>query len=272
MNVLALCAGVGGLELGVKLANPTARCVCYVEGEAYAASILVKRMEEKALDEAPIWSDVRSFDGKPWRGKVDCITGGYPCQPFSLAGARKGKDDPRHLWPSIKRIIGEIQPKVCFFENVAGHVSLGLETVLNDLQGMGYKVATGLFSAEEVGATNERNRLFIMGNTESGISNVPDVFKTFGINQKTLSRPQQVQNREFGRRCGDTSLFPPEFGKLSDWRCVPENLKPAILGVDDGASHWVDRMRCNGNGVVPLAASYAWRVLQDCLQMEPVSI
>jgi DNA (cytosine-5)-methyltransferase 1 len=166
MNVLALCAGAGGLELGIKLANPSARCVCYVEGEGYAASILVQRMEEKCLDQAPLWSDVRSFDGGPWRGTVDCISGGFPCQPFSLAGKRKGDEDPRHLWPSFQRIIGEVRPPICFFENVPGLLSLGFEAVANDLEAMGYRVAAGLFTAEEVGASHKRERLFIMAHTQ----------------------------------------------------------------------------------------------------------
>lgn len=76
-RVLSLCSGVGGLDLGLKLAMPTSRTVAYMEIEAYACEILVKRMQEKILDPAPLWSDIKSFDGKPWRGKVDLITGGY---------------------------------------------------------------------------------------------------------------------------------------------------------------------------------------------------
>ena len=98
MNVLALCAGAGGLELGLKLAEPTATLVCAVEGEAYVASLLVAHMEAGRLDPAPVWSDVRTFDGTSWRGTVDCITAGYPCQPFSIAGKKRAADDPRHLW------------------------------------------------------------------------------------------------------------------------------------------------------------------------------
>ena len=161
-RVLSLCSGVGGLDLGLKLAMPTSRTVAYMEIEAYACEILVKRMEEKILDPAPLWSDVKSFDCKPWRGKVDIITGGYPCQPFSVAGKKLGDKDPRHLWPHVRRIVSEIEPMLCFFENVGGHLQLGFEQVHNDLQGLGYKVKAGLFTAEEVGAPHRRERLFIL--------------------------------------------------------------------------------------------------------------
>ena len=149
LNILSLCAGVGGLDLGIRLAQPNARTVCYVEIEAFACEILATRMEDKAMDEAPIWTDLRSFDCKPWRDIVDCIIGGYPCQPFSVAGKQKGADDPRHLWPNISAIIRDIQPRICFFENVAGHLKLGFEQVHDDLSAMGYEVKTGLFTAAE---------------------------------------------------------------------------------------------------------------------------
>jgi DNA (cytosine-5)-methyltransferase 1 len=99
LHGLSLCAGAGGIDLGLTIACPKYRTVCYVERESYAAATLVARMEDKALDTAPIWDDITSFDGRPWRGTVDIINGGYPCTPFSVAGKRKGVNDPRHLWP-----------------------------------------------------------------------------------------------------------------------------------------------------------------------------
>lgn len=166
-RILSLCSGVGGIELGFKLAEPTSRTVCYVEIEAFACEILARRMEEKRLDAAPIWTNLKTFDGRPWRGKVDCITGGYPCQPFSVAGKKLGKDDPRHLWPDIKRLIEEIEPPICFFENVSNHLRVGFEEVANDLQQLGYKIKTGLFTAAEVGAPHKRERLFILAYSDS---------------------------------------------------------------------------------------------------------
>ena len=163
MNGLALCAGIGGLELGISLAlGDGYRTVGYVEREAYAAAALVARMEDSAMDSAPIWDDIKTFDGRPWRGLVDIVSGGYPCQPFSVAGRRRGADDPRHLWPDVRRIVSEVQPGLCFFENVANHIRLGFEEVRADLRGMGYRVEAGLFSAAEVGAPHLRKRLFIL--------------------------------------------------------------------------------------------------------------
>jgi len=132
-QLLSLCTGAGGLDLGVRMALPTARTVCCVEHEASAIELLATRMGEGRLDPAPIWSDLRTFDGHPWRGLVSGIIGGYPCQPFSVAGKQLGTADPRHLWPDVARIIREVQSQWCFFENVRGHVSIGLREVRADL-------------------------------------------------------------------------------------------------------------------------------------------
>ncbi|AUM72971.1 DNA cytosine methyltransferase [Paracoccus jeotgali] len=159
---LSLCSGVGGLELGLHLACPRYRTVGYVERDAFAAAVLVARMEDAAMDHAPVWDDVAGFDGRPWRGAVDIVTAGYPCQPFSVAGRRRGADDPRHLWPHVARIIGECEPPFVFLENVAHHLRLGFPEVASGLVGMGYRLAAGLFTAAEVGAPHKRERLFIL--------------------------------------------------------------------------------------------------------------
>lgn len=162
LNGLSLCSGGGGLELGLRIAEPRYRTVCYVERESYAAAALVARMADAALDQAPIWDDVATFDGRPWRGIVDILSAGYPCQPFSTAGRRLGSDDPRHLWPHVARIVGECRPAAVFLENVPNHLRLGFRQVVDELGSMGYRVAAGLFAAEEVGASHERLRLFAL--------------------------------------------------------------------------------------------------------------
>ncbi len=162
MNGISLCAGIGGLDLGLHLAVPDYRTVCYVEIEPYPQDILLARMEDGILDRAPIWGNLKRFDASQWRGLVDVVHGGYPCQPFSVAGKRAGADDPRHLWPHVARIVAECQPTYCFFENVAGHLSLGFREVAADLESMGYRVSAGLFTAAEVGAPQRRQRLFIL--------------------------------------------------------------------------------------------------------------
>lgn len=159
---LSLCAGAAGLDLGLQIGLPGYRTVGYVEREAYAAAVLVARMEDTSLGPAPVWDDVATFDGRGWRGCVDIVLAGYPCQPFSLAGRRRGSDDPRHVWPHIARIVGECAPPSVFLENVAHHLRLGFPEVARDLVGLGYRIAAGLFTAAEVGAPHRRERLFAL--------------------------------------------------------------------------------------------------------------
>lgn len=200
MRILSLCAGIGGLDLGIKFATSNAaRTVCVVEREGYCASVLRARMEDGSLDDCPIWSDLKTFDPAPWRGRVDCIIGGYPCQPFSAAGKRKGADDPRHLWPYIAGHIRAIQPAFCFFENVPGHLSLGFEQVCEELCDMGYSVEAGIFSAAEVGAPHLRKRLFFLAHADGSSlldatkpcrkssGNCPDVAECDGNNRNVAN-------------------------------------------------------------------------------------
>ena len=135
---LSLCSGAGGLDLGLAIAIPGYRAVGHVERETFAAATLVARMEDASLDQAVVWDDVGTFDGRPWRGAVDILSAGYPCQPFSVAGKRLGTEDPRHLWPHVARIIGEIEPPFVFLENVAHHLRLGFPEGAAGLVGMGH--------------------------------------------------------------------------------------------------------------------------------------
>lgn len=246
INLLSLCAGVGGLDLGLRLALPTARTICYVECEGYCCEVLASRMEDQALDDAPVWTDIRTFDGRPWRGIVDCVIGGYPCQPFSCAGRRRGADDPRHLWPHIARVVGEVQPELCFFENVAGHLNLGFDTVRADLEGLGYEVAAGLFTAAEVGAPCRDRRLFILA-AANGISG-----QSLQSCPWSPSAPGARSATQPGRP--SRALWPPGPGEIADL--------PRMV---DGLAAWLDRLRAVGNAVDPVQAAWAFVNLAGAL-------
>ena len=165
MNGLALCAGVAGLERGIESVLPGSRTVCYVEGETYPASVLASKMEAGSLPKAPIWSNVRTFDGTTWRGKVSFISGGFPCQPYSTAGKQLADKDPRDLWPDFARIISEVRPQFIFLENVPNVVKWALPTVLKDLSQMGYDAAWCVVAASEVGAPHKRARWFLFAHS-----------------------------------------------------------------------------------------------------------
>ena len=166
-TVISFCSGYGGIERGLDLAGLEHRVIAYVEIEAFVIANLVSKMETGQLPPAPIYTNLKTFPAHLFRDRVDLITGGYPCQPFSAAGQRKGTDDPRHLWPFIKRHIQTIRPVQCFFENVEGHISLGLSTVISDLEEDGYRATWGIFSAREVGAPHQRKRVYILANSNS---------------------------------------------------------------------------------------------------------
>ena len=171
-TVLSFCSGYGGIERGLDLAGFKHRVIAFSEIEAYAIANLANKMERGELLPAPIWSNLKTLPVQPFRDKVDLITGGYPCQPFSAAGKRLGEEDPRHLWPHIRRHIESIRPVRCFFENVEGHISLGLREVISDLESLGYKTTWGIFSAREVGAPHQRKRVYILGYSQSLQCNV----------------------------------------------------------------------------------------------------
>ena len=183
---VSLCAGYGGIDLGLKRAIPGLRTIAFSEIEAFAVANLVAKMEAGQLDPAPVWTDLKTFPWHQFRGKVDILSTGYPCQPFSAAGLRKGADDQRHLWPAIADGISVLQPAVCFFENVEGHVSLGLQDVLRDLGSRGYTATWGIFSASEVGAPHQRKRVFVLAYRGSQRGQLSDWWRLAG--QQELER------------------------------------------------------------------------------------
>lgn len=285
---ISLCAGVGGLDLGLHLAEPGYRTVCYVERNGFAASTLVARMADASLAPAPVWDDLRSFDGRPWRGRVHIVSAGYPCQPFSLSGIRRGEADPRHLWPEVARIVREVAPRWCFFENVIGHLSLGFDDVARELQDMGYRVAAGVVSAAEVGGSHIRERMFILAHADlqelgqSGLCPTgPGEGAVVQDGRKPNGEPDRLAERgvvldadvgsdaRSGLDTSTPSLFPPMPGDLAEWgkalRGQP-HLKPSVQRLDDGLAPWLDRSAAAGNGVVPMAAARAWRMLKAAIR------
>ncbi|MGO4338992.1 DNA cytosine methyltransferase [Labrys sp. KB_33_2] len=163
LDFISLCSGGGGLDLGLELACRGARPVCLVEREAFAVAHLVEAMRQGLMAPAPVWSDARTFRGREWRGLVDGVIGGIPCQPHSLAGKRLGEEDERDLWSTARRIIVQSGAWFALIENVGGMLSSGgAERVWRDLRRLGFAVEAGLFTAAEVGASHQRERLFLL--------------------------------------------------------------------------------------------------------------
>lgn len=162
LSTLALCAGVGGLELGLRQVLHT-RVVGWVERMPYAQRVLHARMAEGRLDRAPLWADLRRFDPS-WCGPVDLVAAGFPCQPYSPAGKKRGPDDPRDLWPHVARVVATARPALVALENVARLVRArgGLERVLADLAALGFDAEWEVVTAAEAGAPHRRARIFLL--------------------------------------------------------------------------------------------------------------
>ncbi len=164
LRELALFAGAGGGILGGKRLGW--RTVCGVERDAHAASVLVQRQANGTLEPFPVWADVCSFDGRPWRGLVDVVSGGFPCQDISVAGKGEGLEGARSgLWKEMARIIGEVLPRYVFVENSPALLGRGLGVVLGDLSRMGYDAEWGIVSAADAGAPHLRKRIWILAHT-----------------------------------------------------------------------------------------------------------
>lgn len=238
--VLSLCTGYAGLELGVERGIGPVRVVAYVEIEAFPCANLVEKMEAGQLPAAPIWTDLSSFKGELFRGKVDTLTAGHPCQPWSQAGKRRGADDERDLWPDVRRIIGECRPTLAFLENVPGAVRYYFECIIPDLQRMGYRVKAGLFTAAEVGSPQKRQRLLAVAHAQG--------LRLEGRNYTHKGKPSQP-----GRLLSSRPVqraWPPGPGQVA-----------SIPRMDDGTTGRVDRLRMAGAGVCPAQAELAWRTL-----------
>ena len=198
MNELALFAGAGGGILGGHLLGW--RTVCAVEWEVYPASVLCARQNDGLLPSFPIWDDVQTFDGKPWRGIVDVVSGGFPCQDISAAGTGAGIEGERSgMWKEMARIIGEVRPRFAFVENSPMLTTRGLGTVLGDLASLGFDAEWGVLSAADVGANHKRERIWICAKQRN--------FFSHPMHNRDRWREQQQESIEKKNSMGNSSLL-----------------------------------------------------------------
>ena len=255
MNELSLFSGVGGGLLGSRLLEW--RTVCAVEMDPYAGRVLAGRQEgTEGLGFFPIWDDVRTFDGRAWRSKVDIIAAGYPCTPFSLAGRGLAEEDPRHLWPDVRRVISEVCPRLVVLENVEAHIKRGLDRVLCALDELGFHAEWGVYGATQAGAPHRRNRVFVLAYTSCVEMGNADCEGPQGWNKP---EPEGSYQR---------TPWPP--GPEGDWSDVPKELWPAteseLCVLADGLRSRVDELRALGNAVCPQQAALALTDLATRIQ------
>lgn len=289
MHHVSLCAGYGGIDLGLRRAVPRLRTIAYSEIEGYACANLVAKIEAGLLDAAPIWTDVKTFPFSEFHRCVHILSGGYPCQPFSSSGKRLGRDDPRHLWPWIADGIDAMRPTLCFFENVEGHITLGLRDVINDLGELGYRTTWGIFSAAEVGAPHQRKRVFILAYSghlfqrrwaqsilspyahpaDTGEALAHSEFSGLEGLGGDSRQPYEPESWNSG-----SPRWPAGPGERQQWWEPRRLTQPPLGGNPDGSSRRMDngylfRSTCNrtdelrllGNGVVPATAALAFTTL-----------
>lgn len=270
---LSLCAGIGGIDLGLRRVVRGIRTVAMVEREAFCIAHLVAKMEKGQMDSCPIYPDLHRFPWNNYRGRVDIVSGGVPCQPFSTAGNRKATADPRHLWPVLKSGLAVLKPRVCFLENVDGIAtarSYGYHSVLHhvlcDLEQMGFRATAGRFSASELGATHKRMRWFVLAYANRGGRGEDQQhgeLRTDGTEQSPCDS-------------GDTGS--PATQQVKRWpagpgqkQCAweePRTTEPGLGRSTDGVPSRVDRLRALGNAVVPDVAARAFTTLWQRLGIE----
>lgn len=300
LNELALFAGAGGGILGGTLLGW--RTVCAVEWDAYARDVLVARQNDGCLEPFPIWDDVQTFDGKPWRGIVDVVSGGFPCQDISSAGKGAGIEGARSgMWKHMARIIGEVLPRFVFVENSPLLVGRGLEVVLADLAEMGYDAEWGIVGAHHTSAPHKRERIWLLGRNTNRDNVVPLGSVCGGSAATACGVRENVANTESGEswqqteweRREDTIGGGSDCGGYSEERRdirhaagaglphgATESMgepgtdaesersdwwatEPDVGRVAHGVAARVDRLRCLGNGQVSRVVPLAWKILAE---------
>jgi DNA (cytosine-5)-methyltransferase 1 len=286
LRELALFAGAGGGILGGHLLGW--RTVCAVERDPYAASVLCARQNDGFLPPFPIWDDVCTFDGRPWKGRVDVVSGGFPCQDISSAGKGAGITGERSgLWRQMARIIGEVRPRYIFVENSPMLIRRGLADVVGDLASLGYASAWGVVAASDVEAPHIRQRIWILGADETGGRTIWDqctCCDEFWCNLHDQHAyecdcpsvedwdidPYSSTCREVANAGGKGLQIPKQKnvsrpGRGEERRTVAEcswwTIEPDVGRVANGVAARVDRLKAIGNGQVPAVAALAWRIL-----------
>ena len=294
MNELALFAGAGGGILGGVLLGWT--CIGAVEIEKYPRQVLLARQCDGILPEFPIWDDVCTFDGKPWRGLVDVVSGGFPCQDISCSGKGVGIGGERSgLWAEMHRIICEIRPRFAFMENSPMLTSRGLGRVLGDLAEIGYDACWTWRTAADCGAPHRRERIWILGmdrhanslheQAQRGVCRgpianpcgvraaEPDMADT-DMQRFAESTPCRLQEEHSVLVCRSYASHPDMPGREKQRQQEPAgeeqqaserggwwSVEPRLGRVADGVSNRVDRLKALGNGQVPIVAATAFRIL-----------
>lgn len=247
MNELALFAGGGGSVLAATLLGW--RTICAVEIDDGARRIMLNRQRDGVIEKFPIWDDIRTFDGYIWRGHVDVITGGFPCQDISQCGKGEGLDGARSgLWSEQKRVIREVGPRLVVVENSPMLTVRGLGVVLRDLAGMGFNVRWGVFRASTIGAAHHRARIYLLAYTDSSILEGMDI-----------PNPSRIDTKESRRR---------QFARAID-AALPADDYAAMPRDSDDVARGMDGLKATGNGWVPAMAAGAIYQLSKKIKCVP---
>ena len=273
MNELALFAGAGGGILGGHLLGW--RTVCAVEWEPYPASVLCARQNDGFLSPFPVWDDIQTFDGRPWRGIVDVVSGGFPCQDISAAGKGAGLEGERSgMWHQMARVICEVRPRFAYVENSPVLTSRGIDKILWDLASMGFDARWGVLSAAEVGAPHKRDRIWILAYAQrdgsQGVRQDGATQGSVGLRSRERSNQEQdlqvahAEDKRNVRGNGELGVAQEEHdnrrGQTDGSRQWWE-VEPNVGRVVDGVAARVDRLKAIGNGQVPEVARRAWQLL-----------
>ena len=255
MKVLDLFSGIGGFSLGLERAGM--ETVAFCEIEPYCQKVLKKHWPD-----IPIYDDIRSLNGEQFRGTIDLICGGFPCQPFSSAGKRNGQKDDRHLWPEMRRIISEARPTWVIGENVFNFAFMGLRECISDLEALDYEIQPFVIPACAVGANHIRNRIFFCCNSNSNSKSIGSINEKTPWMRETASDTdgELVRDKCWWRR-GQNRESQKVFGNngAGEW-WVTES---PLCGANDGVSHRMDRLRALGNAVVPQIPEIIGRAIME---------